>query len=192
MIKELVRNILHKMGQLITSPTKAWSEINQEAKSDNEIHMSYVFPLIYTCVAVVFAFQWMYEASLEIAFLQGVVAAASLFGGYFLVREASLAFLKRYSDDLVDRTDVTRLVAYSYTVIFVLNMVIAIAPSMFFLWVLAFYTFYLVSEGAKVILDNPESKHNNIVLVVSFMILIANNVLSLLMKMMILSNVAEL
>lgn len=58
--------------------------------------------------------------------------------------------------------------AYSFTVIYVLKVVAAVIPSLFFLQILDVYTVYIVWEGCRVIFNIDENERGKIMLFIKF------------------------
>lgn len=64
-----------------------------------------------------------------------------------------------------------KMVAYSFTVIYVLKVVAAVIPSLFFLQILDVYTVYIVWEGCRVIFNIDEDERGKIMLFISLSII---------------------
>ena len=75
---------------------------------------------------------------------------------------------KKEISDAVSHT----LVSYSFTVVFLLNIVLAFFPSLFFLALLGVYTLYIVFVGVGVILDIEENSRGKLSMSLSALIIL--------------------
>jgi hypothetical protein len=170
-----IKYIFTAAWKLVFSTKQAWARIEKEAKNVKEIRNSYVFPWIVVCLLASFV------ASLigadvdtnpfEKAFLNFIITLAALWGGYFLViKICRWYFAKEYPfDEKAVKTEAV--VAYSFTTIFWLELIISVFPSLFFLQILSIHAAYLVWEGSGVIFKLEEEKKGNIVLVFTLAII---------------------
>ena len=145
-----------------------------------QIRAQYIYPWIGLTVASAFLFGLLYArtAVFETAILGAVLTAISLAGGYFITNFACFAYLKKARPDLATKIQTETLVAYSYTIIILIELFTIIVPSLFFLRILSLFAAYVVWEGCRAVWQLKEDERGNIVLVFSAVIILVSIIIN--------------
>lgn len=171
-----IKNIISRACKIVLSTSAAWDEIAAERLSAKQIRTQYILPLIGLTVAASFLFGLLYArtAMFETAVLRAILTSISLTGGYFVSNHICFAYLKAKRPDLTNKNQSETLVAYSYTIIFLIELFIIIVPSLFFLRVLYLLIAYVIWEACRAIWQLKEEERGNIVLVFSAVIILVS------------------
>jgi len=179
---EILKNMVKRAWGIIISGSATWNEIAVEKTSVSVIRRQYVFPWIALTVAVAFLFNLQ---TFEKAILNAIITAISLFGGYFISNFICFAYLKNSRPDLASKTDSETLIAYSYTIIILIDLVTIIAPSLFFLRVLSIFAAYVIWEGCRAIWQLKEDERGNIVLIFSLVVIFVSVIINRMIHWML-------
>lgn len=184
---DLLRNILKRAWGMIVATGPTWDAIAAEGRDVQTLRRQYVYPLMALAVLVSFVFSLVYadERAFEAAVLHGITTAVALLSGYFASCAICLLFLQKKRPDLADRTDCETVVAYSYTVILLVEMVTTVMPSLFFFKILDMFTAYLIWDGCRAIWMLKDEERGNVVLVFSVVIIFVPIVAGLLLQWML-------
>lgn len=169
----MLKNMIKRAWGIIISGSTTWDEIAAEKASVNVIRKQYIYPWIVLTVVLAFLCKLFYaqDKVLETAILNSIITAISLLGGYFISNLICFAYLKKNRPDLASKTDCETLVAYSYTIIILIDIVTIIIPSLFFLRILSIFITYVVWEGCRAIWMLKEDERGNIVLIFSIILI---------------------
>lgn len=169
---------------IITNPTVAWKKIKSEKKY-YDIQPSYVYPYIGLVSLATFIGILLSDDSNEVnGFLTFVmrecsITAVALLSGFFISSYSIDRFLKGNNDI----NSVMMLVGYSYSAVFVLMIVSEIFPSLsFIMWILQFYTIYIVWEGSKTIVEVKEEKRLLYTLSTALLIILSPAIIEVVLK----------
>lgn len=179
------KELFNRIVLLISSPAKAWEEINEE--TDRQKVMSgFVYPMIGLCGLAVFVgafFGNTAEANeaFTIAMRNCCATFISLFGGFFLAAYLSNAVIGK---KLMKRTDEVELnrqfVGYAMVVVFALEIIGGLLSISFLHWILQFYTVFVVYEGARTLMKVDEQNLTRYSLMVSLCIIVCPAIISIL------------
>ncbi len=172
---------------LIVYGRTTWDKIAEEKKPISVIRKQYIYPWIIVCVLIVFLFNMLYasERSVESGILSVIVASLSMVGGYFISNILCFLYLKKYRPELASKTECETIVAYSYTIIILIEILIAIIPSLFFLRVLSMFVGYVVWEGSRAMWLLKEEERGNIVLIFSIIVIFIPIIINRIIHMML-------
>ena len=186
-MRNLLRDIFKRAWGMIVATGATWDAIAAEARDMQALRKRYVYPLVALAVLLSFVFNLMYaeERAFESAVLHAIITATTLFASYFAANAICLLFLQKKRPDLADRADCETVVAYSYTVILLVEMVTTIAPSLFFFKILDMFTAYLIWDGCRAIWMLKDEERGNVVLVFSIVIIFIPIVVGLLLQWML-------
>lgn len=147
---------------LISSPAKAWEEINRE-EDKRKVMGTFVYPMIGLCgfsffLGAIFT-NGMGAQGFQIALTECCSVFVSLFGGYFLaayiINKLGMSMFNMEDNNQL----IQQFVGYSLVVTFLLDIIAGIIPDFFILrWILQFYVIYVVWEGARILLKVDEQK----------------------------------
>ena len=151
---ENYKKVVRRALLLLSKPEMGWRIVVDEQASSKQVTQEYVIPFLVLCVLAEFLGYLLYGSSgVHFAVIKALFAAISLFGSWWLSVKISkflvYFFHKKEISDAVSCT----LVSYSFTVVFLLNILLAFFPSLFFLVLVILYTLYVVFVGVGVVLD---------------------------------------
>lgn len=163
--------------KLISSPAKAWEEISLEEDKRN-VYMTFVYPMIGLCGLSVFIgslldYGWGGPQSFQIAMTVCCAVAVSLFGGYFLaaylINQIGIKMLGM-DDDIIQ---MRYFAGYAMIVIFSLDIITGILPAFRIIgYFLQMYTFYIVWEGAPLLLGIQEKNRLRFTIIASVLLMV--------------------
>ena len=169
--KELFNRVL----LLLSSPAKAWDEIDQETNR-KMVQVSFVYPMIGLCGLSVFIgtlFENTTGVSIfQIAMTRCCSAFVSLFGGFFLAAYCLNLLGKRMLMRGEELELNQQFVGYSMVVIFVLNIISGLFSISILHWLLQFYTVFVVYEGARTLMKVEDDKLTRYALIASFLVIV--------------------
>ena len=164
--------IVQRAWILLTKPEMGWRIVADEQASSKQVTQAYVIPFFILCVLASFlGFIFNHsDAGIHFAFIKALLSAMALFGSWwFSVKACKFLVQRLHKKEISDAVSHT-LVSYSFTVVFLLNIVLAFFPSLFFLALLAIYTLYIVFVGVGVILDIVEHSRGKLAIAISILI----------------------
>lgn len=169
------KDLFKRVISLISSPAKAWEEIGKE-EDRRKVLGAFVYPMIGLCGLSVFIGTFIGNtagvAAFQIAMTRCCAIFVSLFGGYFLAAYA----IDQLGKKLLGREDQYELnqqfVGYSMVVTFVLDIVSGLFSISILHWILQFYTIFVVSEGARILMKVNEEKLTRYTLIASVIIIV--------------------
>lgn len=146
------KNIFKILFLLISSPAKAWEDISVHWDSQKVI-ADFVYPMMGFCGIAWFAGSiyrrgWSTPLAFQNAMLDCCGVAVALFGGFFLAAYLINRYLMRWFNMQPDIQRVSVFTGYSFTVIFLINIVTGIVPSLQTAGLIVqLYTFVTVYAG---------------------------------------------
>lgn len=165
---------------LISSPAKAWEEINLEDR--RKVFTAFVYPMIGLC-GLSFFLGSIFDTGLtaigfQRAMTQCCAVFVGLFGGYFLASYAvnKLAVTMFGQEDNIQL--VQQFVGYAMVVTFVLDIIVGVIPSFFILrWIFQFYVVFVVWEGAGKLIQIEEKMRMSYTVMASLLIIVCPAIL---------------
>jgi len=169
------------------STTPTWVGISNENNKENESFTKFVVPWVALCTLIVFVFETIYAENkrFEIGFIYAFVNLLSLSGAYFFTKTITNSYFKKNLPELFSKVNIEKIVAYSFAVVFVIKIVTAIIPSLFFLRILNVYTIYIVWDGCRIIFNINEDERGKIMLLISLSIIFTPAVINKIILFML-------
>lgn len=169
------KDLFNRVVLLISSPAKAWAEIECEENQKQVLSM-FVYPLIGLCGLSVFVGTFIGNtagvSAFQIAMTRCCATFVSLFGGFFLASYLSNMLGKQ----MLERDDQMELnqqfVGYAMVVTFVLDIISGLFSLSILHWILQFYTVLVVYEGARSLMDVEEKFLTRYSLIVSIIVIV--------------------
>ena len=169
------KDLFNRVVLLISSPAKAWTEIECEENRKQVLSM-FVYPLIGLCGLSVFVGTFIGNtagvSAFQIAMTRCCATFVSLFGGFFLASYLSNMLGKQ----MLERDDQMELnqqsVGYAMVVTFVLDIISGLFSLSILHWILQFYTVLVVYEGARSLMDVEEKFLTRYSLIVSIIVIV--------------------
>ncbi|MBP1676714.1 MAG: hypothetical protein H6Q20_1273, partial [Bacteroidetes bacterium] len=182
-----IAKIFARSWGLMMTTTPTWEGIAGEKTRTNESFRSFVAPWVIFCSIVSLVFGVIYADSkvLETGFLHAVITSVSLFAAFFLTKAFSFSFFAANISKVVPRQDIEKLLAYSFTVVFVIKVITDIIPSLFFLKILNVYTAYIVWEGCNTVLVLDEDNRGKMMIMMSSCIVFLPGLISKIIRLML-------
>lgn len=166
MFKEALKSAI----QVVFSIEIAWKRIS---KGETDVYREFLYPIWTLIVASCFIGGWLIskDSSFELGLKNVIVEVFTLFIGF----QISLFFFREYLDKNTDIDQTAKkpavFVAYSSSLLYLIDIVVALINDFFFLWLFSVYTFYIVYQGAEIYYKVPRIKKNRFMLVVSLLIM---------------------
>ena len=180
-------NIFSRSWGLMMSTTPTWEVIADEQVSENSSFKQFVFPWVLFCTIIVFVFGALYadEKSFETGFIYALINIISLISAFFVTKSITNSYFKKNHGISYSKINIEKIIAYSFTVVYVIKLVTSIIPSLFFLQILNIYTAYIVWEGCRVIFDLNEDQRGKLMLLISISIIFTPTIFSKVMHLML-------
>jgi len=143
------KQIFLRIKNILIRPVSEWKNINYENNSVNET-LTFSFILLTICVltrflSILFSLQ---EINYEPAMKHAIIVFFYLFGGmyltYFIMKFVVLHFFMGKSD-----SKIFKIVAYSATPLYTINIVVNLVPELFLIYILSLYGFYIAYLGVR-------------------------------------------
>ena len=146
----MFKDALKTASRVIFSPQVAWEYISMRGTIN--LYKKFLIPL--WVIIIVSAFIGGLFVSADNSFEHGIknliIDAFVLYVGFHM----SVFFLNEYAKKQEvaekDRKKAEIFVAYSSSLIYLVNIIVSILPAFFFLWLFSIYTFYIVYIGAEI------------------------------------------
>ena len=171
--KDLFKTVL----SLISSPAKAWEEINLE-EDKRKVFMAFVYPMIGLCglsflIGSLISNGWSGPEGFQIAMTRCCIVAVALFGGYFLaaygINELRVRLYAKSNDMLLSQ----QFAGYALVVTFIVWIVDGILPDFALIgWIFQFYIIYVVWEGTPILMKIDEKKRLQFTILSSLLLLV--------------------
>lgn len=169
------------------STANTWNQIEAEDTDSRQILRNFFLPCLFICAVFVVAFSMIYHPSGMIKY--GVISGLSFLiaygGSFFITRYVAFGFLNKNFPERFTRLQIDKIVGYSFTILFIIKIIISIVPSLFFLKILNIYTIYLVWDACRAILKLDEEQRSNFVLIVTVCILFCPFVINKAIEIML-------
>lgn len=176
------KDLFDKTVQLVSSPSKAWSEIDDE-QGAGKVMSEFVYPMIGLCGLSVFVGTFIGNtagvSAFQIAMTRCCATFVSLFGGFFLAAYLCNLLGKHLlgrEDELVLNQ---RFIGYTMVVTFVLNMVSGLFSISILHWIFQFYTVFVAYEGARILMKVKESDLTRYSLLVSLIVIVCPSLIAI-------------
>ncbi len=181
------KQILNRTRGLLLKPNATWELIASEKMEVKDLRASYVLPWIVLCVALSFLAALLHspERKFEMALLKASVNAISLLGGYFLACRLCWEFLRKKTGLTFSQAACESVVAYSFTTVFVLKMLVSLIPSLFFLQILVIHAAYLLWGGLGAVMKMSEKEREQFLLVFSLSVIVSPLLIAGLLNLML-------
>lgn len=144
---------------LLFDSNDAWVKIADEEEHN---YLRYLTFWISLCVGFTFVSSLISD-TFTVAFIRPVVLAAILvLAVYTAMCISQWSFRRIYNMDLSDEFN-HKLIAHSFSMVFVVRLVLAVAPSFFFIRILALFSIYILRTGINNLLpvgNGSESDEN--------------------------------
>lgn len=172
-MKKNLKNIFARTWGLMMSTTATWEDIAEENSKENDSFLRFVLPWIAFSTFIILIFDALYAEVkfVETGFVHAFINVIALLGAYYFTLAITSSILKKNMSGIYSVIKVEKIVAYSFSVIYVLKVVAAVIPSLFFLQILDVYTVYIVWEGCRVIFNIDEDERGKIMLFISLSII---------------------
>ena len=184
---EQLKYIVQRTWELLTSTAVTWDIIETEDDIKNNTFKSFVLPWIIFCAIVVFVFKLMYatERGFETSLVTTIITTISLYGGYLISRYVANWYINRKYPKIANQVNTDKVISYSFSAIFVLKIVTAVFPGLFFLQILNIYTAFLVWDSCRAIFKLNEEERANLVVILTAVIIFSPVLISSVVNMML-------
>ncbi|PWD99782.1 YIP1 family protein [Marinilabilia rubra] len=147
---ELYRNLVVRLRNFVISPVLEWRSIHRESTTFNDMLGNFALPLVGLVTIATFVSHLINQQAfiLELAMKKAILVFVALLGAVFLSWYI-VAKLLKFFQFVVSGELAAKLVIYSSGPLYVISFVTALIPEIFFIYILAFYSFYLAWLGVR-------------------------------------------
>jgi len=170
----MYKAIIVRIFDLIRSPRTTWICIEEENKEAKDVQNGFFYPLvlIVTLGTIVGAFWGSNDFALDQMLKKAIIVLTSTFAGYFVsVIVLNEIITSRLFNMEKQYTACVRIIAYSSSIMLCVSTIVAIIPDLFILYVLNFYTAYIIWEGAGIIFKGLEENRKGVFTAICFILL---------------------
>jgi len=172
MHKEIVRKIV----LLLAKPEVAWGDFLKEGNPKQQVLNRFCYPLMAVAAVVLLLQEAIFHRHpafpIHVLIVHSLVYFVSLLSSFYIVQYAlNVLMQKRYNLTPTKEQSII-VVGYSFTLVYLLYIVTAIAPSFFFLWVFYFYTTYLLWIAAEEVFDLKVEERGFFVIGMTFFVVL--------------------
>lgn len=151
----MYRQLGLRIRNLIVHPAREWQNIHNQQASFNDMMSTFALPLIGMVALATFISHLINQQAfiIELALKRVGVEFAALFGGLFVAWFFIFRVMK-YFHFVSSRDVAARLAIYSSSALYLVLLLTALVPEVFFLQIFMFYAFFLIWTGVEKI-DGP-------------------------------------
>ncbi|MDR0845524.1 MAG: YIP1 family protein [Tannerella sp.] len=182
----MYKDIFSRLFSLVIKPAEAWDKLRRREEDEETFLSRFVYPLIglmalAAFVGVLFTRK---EFDFQVALKSSIMILVSSFGGFFLgvymMNEVWQSFFKQPKDTKLIRY----FVGYSSSLMFLLNILLALLPEFIFLRVFVLYTVYIIWEGAVSYMGIAEDQRFKFTAIASVLVLATPMAIELFLRML--------
>lgn len=175
------KDLLNRAILLMSSPAKAWSEIENETNR-KKVMSEFVYPMIGLCGLSVFIGTFIGNtagvSAFQIAMTRCCATFVSLFGGFFLASYLTNLLGKNVLGREDEKEMNQQFVGYAMVVTFVLDIITGLFSISLLSWILQFYTIFVVYEGARSLMAVESKKLTSYSLIASVIIMVCPSLIA--------------
>ena len=161
---------------MIVHPSKTWVRLSGKKNTSNDFFFRhYLYPVfgIITFLAFFGVFINEKKFDIQIALKSAISLSAIVFLGFhlavFLLNETLIRWFGKGKQVVVNQ----KFVGYSTSLVYVLYMVQAVFPELFFFKIFILYTVYMIWESAETYMEIPEKDKMKFTVFVSVIVLLS-------------------
>ena len=170
----MYKAIISRIVELIRSPRTAWVRIEEENQRVKEIQNRFFYPLVLvvTVGTVIGVFWGAKGFALDQMLKKTIIVLTSAFAGYFIsVIVLNEIIASRLFNMERQYAACVRIIAYSSSIMLCVGTIVAIVPDLFILYVLNFYTAYVIWEGSGIIFKGLEESRKGVFTAITLILL---------------------
>lgn len=170
------KELFNRTYQLLRNSKSEWEKITSTEEDSQKTLNDFVLPLAGLCALAAFLGIFFTNINFERALVGAIISLGKMFGGFyfsfFIFQESANKFgLER------NKTRFMQLAGYSYSVIFVIDIITNLIPELFFLNFTKLFIFYVVWEGVEYCTQISEEKRRTYVIFAASVLLISSFVI---------------
>lgn len=171
------KELFNRTYQLLRHSNSEWEAITSAEEDSQKTLNDFVLPMAGLCALAAFLGIIFTKVNFERALIEAIISLGKSFGGvyfsFFVLQETAKKFgLER------NKTHFLQLAGYSYSVIFVIDIITNLIPELFFLNFMKIYIFYVVWEGVSFCTSIPEEKRTSYVIFAAAVLLISSIIIN--------------
>lgn len=180
---KMFKRIVHIISRLILRPAEGWRELDIIEEQSHFLRR-FFYPLIafvsaFSFVAVFFSHK---SFDVELAFKHLMLTFCMLFGGLYLSAFLLSEITRKFFGGEKDFSLFIRFSGYSYSLLYVVIMVVALLPELVYLYVAALYTAVIAWEGSRNYLCVEADKQVKFTVAASIVLLLSPYVVVVVLK----------
>ena len=176
---------LRRMIGLIFFPVKTWKQVSREPKSGKQVFTGYALPLLFISGFADF-FYHLYMPDIEAERYSWAVAAFifSVIGDAFSITISAwlLALLGQNFRLNASYSVLLKIVSYSITAFALVSTMVKFIPKASILYILGFYSFYILFQGLNTFFTFPEDKKTAFVFISFLLIVVVFSITGILIN----------
>lgn len=174
------KQLFNRAKNILRAPRTEWEIIKSQETSSSQVINDFVLPMAGLCALSAFLGVIFQGAGFEKALVSVIISLGKTFGGvyfsFYVLQETAKYFGLQRS-----KIGFMQIAAYSYVVIFVVDIIANLIPELFFLNFLKLYIFYIVWEAVEIIVKVEDKKRTAYVIYVSLLILLSSLIIERLL-----------
>ena len=176
---------LRRMNGFIFSPVKTWQQVSHEPKSGKQVFTGYALPLLFISGFADFYYHLnMPDIQVEPYSLAVTAFIFSVVGDAFSITISAwfLALLGQNFRVNASYSVVLKILSYSITAFALVSALVKFFPAASILYILGFYSFYILFQGLNTFFTFPEDKKTAFVFISILLIVVVFSVTGILIN----------
>lgn len=182
----MYKSLFILLFDLITRPEKAWVSLSEKQdKNNEEFYKSYLYPVfgLIAFFAFVGVFFHLKSFELQIALKTMLREILTYLLAFYCASLALSKISASYLKVTIEIPIAERFVGYSSALIYVVAMLYALFPSLFFLQIIIFYVIYVIWQGAVFYLKLDEQVWIKFTIIAGALIIILPFIINFLISL---------
>ncbi len=171
-----LKHIINRSKAIILKPEIEWQTIAEETSNIKDVFINFVLPylilgFISSTIGFFLARYLTLSASVAFALISLIVFVVVLFVSSIIIEALGKSF-----NTEISRNKAFKLVAYSFTPSYIINIIVGLLPILSILTILGLYSIYIMWVGFGSLLNTPQEKRVGF-FIITLLILISEMVL---------------
>lgn len=180
----MYKKALESAIEMVFSIDTAWKSI---AERKSNVYKTFLTPIWSLIILSSFIGGWLIsrEGSIAFGIKSAIASAFILFVGFYVTSFLLNEYIKKLTDVEKSLKQTQIFVAYSSSLVYLINIIVSLANDLFFLWLFSLYTFYIVYMGSEIYYKIIPERKTNFMIIASLLILGVPLIVKQLLSMMI-------
>lgn len=184
----MFKRIIQLLFKFILLPAKTWRNVSGKEDTDNDLFVkNYLYPVfgIIALASFLGIFISKREFDVELALKTTISITLTVFLSFYLASFLLNEFIRRKFRIEVQTYKTQRFVAYSSSLIYIIYIISSLVPSLFFIKIIALYTFFIIWTGADSFMEIDGDKKLNFTIFAGLIIILSPYLLETILSVVV-------